>query len=83
MTHLHVLSRRLSYPFKVEVVENHHVITGPLVFLGGILGYKDDVVTRGLGGDISSILWGDNKGQARECLQGLKDPYNPKEGGHH
>lgn len=58
---------RLSHPIKTEVMEHKHILTRPLVFSGGIFGHTDDVLTQG---DISGILWGDNKRQARECLWG-------------
>lgn len=38
---------RLSYPVKAEVLENNRILPRSVVFFGGILVYKDDVLTRG------------------------------------
>lgn len=37
----------LSYPLKVEVLENNHILTRPLVFLGGIWAVRTMMLPRG------------------------------------
>lgn len=50
-------------PLKAEVMEEQPCPHNTIGILEGILGFMNDVLSQG---DISSILWGDNKGPARE-----------------